>query len=72
MMNKVYVVTSAEPPGDELYETVTASAKEAETFIRRNFPNARKVAFLGNITSFLCKQRNGNNLIMSIHEETIV
>lgn len=70
-MNKVYVVTSAKPMEQEIYETVKASAKEAEKFICHNFPNAQKNAPFGNVQSFLCKERDGNVLIMFIREETI-
>jgi hypothetical protein len=68
---KVYVVTSAKPMEMEIYETVKTSFKEAEKYIRKSFPNARKDAPVGNITSFLCK-RNGHDLIMFVHEETLV
>ena len=68
---KVYVVTSAEFMGHEVYETVKASAKEAEKYIRSKFPSARKDAPFGNVTSFLCKER-GHSLLMFIHEETVI
>ena len=68
---KVYVITSANPMESEIYETVKGSFKDAEKYIRKNFPNARKDEPFRNITSFLCK-RNGNDLLMFIHEETIV
>ena len=68
---KVYVVTSAMPMEAEVYETVKPSAKEAEKYIRKSFPNARKDTPFGNITSFLCKNSNGKELLMFIHEETI-
>ena len=67
---KVYVVTSAKPMEAEVYETVKASAKEAEQYIRKSFPNARRDEPFGNITSFLCKV-HGRDLLMFIHEETI-
>ena len=68
---KVYVVTSAKPMELEVYETVKSSAKEAEKYIRSSFPNARKDIQFGNVTSFLCK-KNGIDLLMFIHEETLV
>ena len=68
---KVFVVTSAKPLELEVYETVKGSFKEAEKYIRKSFPNARKDALFGNVTSFLCK-RNGSDLLMFIREETIV
>ncbi len=68
---KVYVVTSAKPLEAEIYETVKTSFKEAEKYIRKSFPNAKKDDPFGNITSFLCK-RNGRDLLMFIHEETLV
>ena len=68
---KVYVVTSAKPMGLEVYETVKPSAKEAEKYIRASFPNARKDVPFGNVTGFLCK-KNGIELLMFIHEETVV
>ena len=67
---KVYVVTSAKPMGLEVYETVKASAKEAEKYIRKSFPNAKKDDPFGNVTSFLCKE-HGQELLMFIREETI-
>lgn len=67
---KVYVVTSAKPMEAEVYETVKPSAKEAEKYIRKSFPNARKDEPFGNITSFLCKS-NGRDMLMFIHEETL-
>lgn len=68
---KVYVVTSAKPLELEVYETVKASYKDAEKYIRASFPNARKDEPFGNITSFLCR-KNGKELIMFIHEETVI
>lgn len=68
---KVYVVTSAKPMEAEVYETVKSSAKEAEKYIRKSFPNARKDEPFGNVTTFLCK-KNGRDLLMFIHEETLV
>ena len=69
-MSKVYVITSAKPMEAEVYETVAASFKEAEKFIRKRFPNARKDAPFGNVTSFLCKEHE-RTLLMFIREETI-
>lgn len=68
---KVYVVTSAKPMEAEIYETVKSSAKEAEQYIRKSFPNARKHEPIVNVTAFLCK-KNGRDLLMFIHEETLV
>ena len=68
---KVYVVTSAKPMELEVYETVKSSAKEAEKYIRASFPNAKKDVPFGNVTGFLCK-KNGIELLMFIHEETVV
>ena len=68
---KVYVVTRAMPMEEEVYETVKSSAKAAEKYIRSLFPNARKDIPFGNVTSFLCK-KNGRDLLMFIHEETLV
>lgn len=67
---RVYVVTSAKPMDYEVYETVKASLKDAEKYIRSKFPNARKDEPFGNVTSFLCKE-HGRDLLMFIHEETI-
>lgn len=69
-MAKVYVVTSAKPMEAEAYEAVKGSFKEAEKYIRKSFPNARKDEPFGNVTSFLCKE-HGRDLLMFIHEETI-
>ena len=69
-MTKVYVVTSAKPMEAEWYETVKGSFKEAEKYIRKSFPNARKDEPFGNITSFVCKDQK-RELLMFIHEETI-
>lgn len=69
-MTKVYVVTSAKPMEAEWYETVKGSFKEAEKYIRKSFPNARKDEPFGNVTSFFCKER-GRDLLMFIREETI-
>ena len=52
---KVYVITKARPLQEEQYVTVKASAKEAEKFIRKSFPNARKDDSNKKIVNFLCK-----------------
>ena len=52
---KVFVVTKAMPLEAEEYLTVKSSAKEAEKFIRKNFPNARKDDFDKKRVSFDCR-----------------
>lgn len=71
MKDKVYVVTSAKPMELEVYETVKPSFKDAEKYIRASYPNARKDEPFGGITSFLCR-KDGRELLMFIHEETLV
>jgi len=70
-MQKVYVVTKAEIMAPELYVTVKATKKEAEKFIRADYPNARKDSMHPGLESFYCKDRSGHGSLMFIHEETI-
>lgn len=66
---KVYVITKAEPLCPEIYVTVKATKKDAEKFIRQDFPNARKDEEPRRM-SFLCK-RNGHESLMFVHEEEV-
>ena len=70
-MQKVYVVTSAEPMGPERYVTVKATKKEAEKVIRADYPNARRDSMGPDLDSYACKVREGHWIIMCVREVTI-
>lgn len=68
---KVYVVTTAEPMKEEVYnpDSVFSSYKSAEKSIRTKYPNARKESLPG-LTSFVCID-NGHKFLQFIHEEEV-
>ena len=84
-MAKVYVITRSEQRNtfDEAYLTVKPTFKEAEAFIRRNFPDAKKNDADKKNVRFDCRgyyllagkvdyQVHGcENVYMWIHEEEI-
>ena len=80
-MSKVYVITKALPLCAEEYVGVKGSKKQAEKFIRQDFPNARiESGAMPGITTFLCKGAytaedklfgGKRDFLMFIHEEEV-
>ena len=80
-MSKVYVITKALPLHEEVYVGVKGSKKQAEKFIRQDFPNARiESGSTPGVTAFLCKGAytaedklfgGKRDFIMFIHEEEV-
>lgn len=64
---KVYVVTKSPIFGKEEYVTVKASRKEAEKYMRAEWPHMRKDSARDNIYIADAK----NDLLLYIHEELI-
>ena len=55
MNNYVYVITKAKPLEAERYVSVKGSFKDAEKYIRKYYPNARKDDHNPDYVNFLCK-----------------